>query len=252
MRQPFARTVGQLVPILGLAVVLWAVPAFAIPTLQLDILGGTYDSGTQTIVAQSDPFTLYALLRPDSRNPLSDWYYVSASILPEIGPPGADLGSFVFDGMTIAATADMIYGVPPMESVVTRQGWDRGDLPRHGIFATYFSEFAFQFSPANRAALYNTQDDAGAGPTPDPLGSLYYAAFTVDVSGLDPGYALHFDLYNSKLLRSGDIDITQFAPFSHDAESMPTPIPEPSTLLLLAPAIAGVGLWGHRRAVTRT
>lgn len=216
-------------------------PSHAIPTLQLDIAGGTYDASSETIVSSGDAFTLYAYLIPNKFNSLVDDYYISAAIAPQIGSGGAAIGSFNFDGITINATSDMTYGVPPIESITSLQGWDAGDLEKHGVFPTYFSEFEFQFNSANQISKYNTQDRALAGdPIPTSGTGMYYAAFTVDTSLLGLDYAIHFDLYNTKLKSSGDIDVSQFAKFSHDAESSHQ-VPEPSALLLLG--IGLLGLW---------
>jgi hypothetical protein len=68
--------------------------AYAIPSLQLDIKGGYYDTKTQTVFANSDPFTLYAYLIPDAGAPLADTYYLSAAVVPQVGPVGQNLGSF--------------------------------------------------------------------------------------------------------------------------------------------------------------
>lgn len=239
----------RLKTILAAAGLLLLAPAssYAIPTLQLDIGGGTYDLATETIVASGDPFTLYAYLIPNRRNTLSDTYFISAAVAPKIGPPGADLGSFTFNGTTVNATADMTYGVPPIESITSLQGWDKGDLPKHGIFPTYFSELGFSFSPANQISKYNTAYRAISGDPIDLIfnskGGMYYAAFTVDTSLFDPNYVIHFDLYNTKLLSNGDIDVSQFAPFSHDAET--TSVPEPNTLILLGSGF--LGLWAVKR-----
>lgn len=226
----------------------WSPSVFAVPSLQLDILGGSYDSGTQTIVSSSNQFTLYALLKPTLTNTLSDTYYISAAITPMVAA-NADLGSFQFNGETVDVTGDMVYGVPPLEQIATLQGWDANDLGQHGIYPTYFREFEFQFSTSNRANEYNTQDDAGQGPTADPAGPLYYAAFSVDTSGLSPGYAIHFDLYNTTVRNSGDVDRTGFAPFSHDAQS--ATVPEPSAILLLGSGLMGLGFWGRKFQGTR-
>jgi hypothetical protein len=227
--------------------------AFAIPSLQLDIQGGVYDPVTQTVIATSDSFRGYAYLIPASGSLLTDNYFVSAAVVPQTGPADATLGSFTFNGATVNVTGDMVYGAPPIEAL---QSYDPGDLPRHGIFETYFSEFGFRFSPTDRANAYNTQDHPGQGPTLNPSGSMYFTAFDVNVAGLSNGYAIHFDLYNeafkttrtcigtgqNKVCTStlnGDIDVNTFAPFSHDAQSgsQRHRVPEPPSL-----ALAGLGL----------
>lgn len=218
--------------------VLGCVPleAYAVPTLQLDIAGGGYDHGTETIVTSSDTFTLYALIKPDSKNTLCDTYYISVALTPQVSSSDS-LGSFVFNGTTVNATSDMYYGVPPLEANLS---FDSGDLPTHSIFPTYFREFEFKFDSANRIASYNSQDRAISGGAINTAyasnGGMYFASFNLDVSSLGSGYELHFDLYNSSVKR-GDVDVTKFAPFSHDAET--TSVPEPGTLLLM-----GLGLTG--------
>ncbi|GAB4371725.1 MAG: hypothetical protein Kow00128_19850 [Deltaproteobacteria bacterium] len=219
--------------------------AHAVPSLQLDIGSGVYDWSTQTIVATSNPFTLYALLRETDKNPLSDTYYISAALMPKTVPPGADLGSFTFDGATVNVTEGMVYGVPPVEADGTA-GKDPGDLPKHGIFKTYFSEFSFSFDQSKKAREYDTQDDPGGfqvASGDDPI--LYYMAFNVDVGSLAAGYQIHFDLYNEKVRCSGDYDISAKAPFSHDAES--APVPEPGTMILLGSGLIGIAIFGKRK-----
>ena len=120
--------------------------SFAIPTLQLDIANGTYDYDTDKIVSSSKAFTLYALLIPNSKNPLSDTYYISAAVTPKVGSLESNLGSFRFNGTTINVTSDMTYGMPPLEDIVNLHGWDKGDLQKHSIFPTHFYEFEFSFN----------------------------------------------------------------------------------------------------------
>ena len=237
----------KLISMLICSVFLCCTPVYAIPTLQLDIGGGTYDSVTETIVTNASSFTLYTLLTPkenigseDLAALLADTYYISAAVTPKVETP-VDLGSFEFDGDTIAVTDDLAYGIPPTENDME---FDPHDLNHGDFFPTYFGEFAFQFEAVNTVDAYNAQDDTGQYA--DTLGGTgaYYAAISVDISNLAAGYNLHFDLYNTEFAKKDytDIDIDSFAPFSHDAETRtPTPVPEPATLFLFGTGLLGFG-----------
>lgn len=237
----FSR-VGAVVLTLWLGLV--AGSANAVPTLQLGIAGGIYDESTQTVVSTSPSFELYAYLKPNSGNPLNDTYYLSMAITPQISTP-ANLGSFIFNSTTVNVTSDMIYGNPPIDAFSAT--YDPGDLAPHGVFPTYFKEVEFSFDDDNKSGVFNTQDHPTWGPQ---MGSgMYYNLFSIDTSNLAAGYAIHFDLYNTKLCpkskgscaSSIDTDITQFAPFSHDAQSMTSVVPEPETYAMM---LAGLGLLG--------
>ncbi|MDD2898788.1 MAG: choice-of-anchor N protein [Desulfuromonadaceae bacterium] len=213
--------------------------AFAIPSLQLDVSGGTYDVATETTVANSNVFDLYALLQVSNKTPITERYYISAALTPKTGftTNGIDVGSFSFNGTTINATRDMVYGVPPLE---TNLAFTSGDLSKHNIYETYFAEFSFLFD-ATQVNAYNTIDGSAA------TGMLNQKTFTIDLSNLADGYGIHFDLY-SESTRNGDISIDKFAPFSHDAEGTHiTTVPEPGTVMLFGIGMFGLAIFGKRK-----
>lgn len=227
---------------------LGSMTAHAVPTLQLGIGGGTYDSADQTIVTTSDQFTLYAYARATGAKAIdvNRTHYLAIAVTPQIGPAPVPFGSFVFNGTTYDID-DMTYGNPPFETYLAA---DPGDLASHGIYSTFFLQVAFNFNPAQRTAQINTQTTPGSTPTNVVGGALYYQSFTLDTTNLFSGYNLHFDLYNSKVLQGGDIDVDAFAPFSHDAGTQLTHItevPEPSAFALCGLALAAVGLRRQRR-----
>ena len=218
--------------------------AQAVPVLQLDIGNGTYAGGDEESIVTSDPqFTLYAIGTPSGNvsesELLSTTYYISIALIPQSGPVPVDFGSFVIDGVTYTI-ADMIYGAAPYDAFSNL--FDAGDLSKHGIFETFYLQISFTFDPGDTTGTYNTMDDAGSGPQPGN-GSFFHA-FDIIVSGMLPGFNLHFDLYSTKVVGGGwDVDRDDFAPFSHDART----VPEPGTLGLLGIGLLALGFARRRR-----
>lgn len=230
-----------------LAVAVAPYAASAVPVLQLDIEGGSYDSASETIVTSESSFTVYAYATPQGNTSLDALlgrtHYLSVALTPQTGPADVAAGSFTVNGTTYLATQDMTYGVPPIEANGTA-AHDGGDLGQHEIFETFFVEIPFQFVAGQTSGEYNTQDDAGQGPI---AGSeMLYVAFDVDRAGLPAGYELHFDLYSVQPgQRAGDTDKYDFAPFSHDAGTSP-PVPEPTAALVFAAGLLVVRAAGRR------
>ena len=234
----------------------------AVPLLQLDIVGGSYDMGSETIVSGEDSFVLAALLTPngtvvnedgtiEDADPRIDWlslpYYISIAVTPQTGTD-MTLGTVDFDGDTINVTGDMVYGRPPLDSLLANK-----DLPPHDIFDTYFTETeGFFFDASEVVPTYNTQDRAIDGFMTAESGFSYYLTFSVDVANLDPEYGVHFDLYNLTsdiiIINGGGNentkDIKVFAPFSHDAGTRR--VPEPGTLVLLGMGMLGLAAFRRK------
>lgn len=213
---------------------LGASAALAVPTLQLDIDGGTYVGGTEeSTVTDASPFDLWALGKTTDVDTTID-YYLSIALLPKgqnIGDP-ANLGGVTVNGTALSTLlGDSEYGTPPVESVS-----NGGELGPHGIYDTYYYQIAFSFDGLPTIPSYNVQDDT-AGPAGE---ELFKQVFQIDASSLAAGYGLHFDLYTYGESNGNRTEVTDFAPFSHDAAYCvdgvcePVEVSEPSTLALFS------------------
>jgi hypothetical protein len=218
----------------------------AVPTLQLDIAGGTYDHASETIIASGNPFTLYALLDPSKADPNAN-YFISAAVIPQTAT--THFGSFTVNGTPYSGTlGNMQFGTPPVSEAFP-------DLPSHGIFPTYYAEIPFTFNPNNKATYYDTSLNPG-GFQASATGTLLYQAFTINIGNVPAGYTIHFDLYDEYLKTHPTLaGETDFAPFSHDAQSQestgpgPNPSPAPdggSTVALLGFGLMGLGALRQR------
>lgn len=219
---------NRLSQLLLASVLIPASSLWALPVLQLDILGGTYNTTTETTVAGSDEFTVRALFKGTLTG---DTYYISAAISPGLveSSPVPSFGTVVIDGTTYLPT-DFNYGTPPVDVMDD----EPGNLQPHSIFPTYYLEMAFTFDNLHTVGAYNVQTDATSP------GILYYHDFTVSVAGLSEAYVLHFDLYHEGVKR-GVYGVDYFAPFSKDAESghyPPVLVPDQGSVL----AFLGLGL----------
>ncbi|MDW7773807.1 MAG: choice-of-anchor N protein [Desulfobulbaceae bacterium] len=228
-----------------------ATGAYAIPVLQLDSDPGVYVGGDeQSTVAYSDDFTLYALLDFGNLENYADYnFFISAALIPSPDlTDGMDYGSFIFNGQTINVDTDLLFGTPPAVEIFT----NNNDLPGHGIYDTWYQEFAVDFSSAMLIDAYNVQP----GDDDSSPGQILQLGTSVNIAGLSDELALHFDLYGYRTidrnsLSNGDIiDVRSliFAPFSHDVVTGGggAPVPEPATMLLLGAGLAGLAVIGRK------
>lgn len=208
-----------------------AAVAQGVPSLQLDVSGGTYSSSDETIYNTTDPFTLYALAK--TPNLTGTTYYLSIAVVPtqSSGSTLPGFGSFTLDGTTYNASSGWVFGVPPSDGLIA-------DLPQHGQFPTLFLELSFNVLEGF-ANSYDTQEKPGGFSLYSGSGAkLAYKDFAINTTNLGANYALHFDLYTY----SDGQKLDAFAPFSHDAQTTKQVPDGGATAILLGVVLAGFGV----------
>lgn len=241
MNKILSTLIGSSVFIAG--VTFAVTPAFALPGLQLDILGGTYNSNPseESVVSTANSSTVFAYCDQATNGSGTNCdtnlnYYLSFGLISDNPITNTtNFGSFVFNGVTYNSS-NLSFGTPSDTP---------GGVATHGsIFPTFFGEQQFRFDPTVLRSSINVQPNSGTTPN-SPTGTdngLAYRGFGYDISGLGAGFNLHFDLYNKERGSAA-----AFAPFSHDArtDKNNTTIPEPSAMLALG--LLGGGMFLSRR-----
>jgi hypothetical protein len=241
--------------------------AYALPSLQTNITGGYYDDTTDTIIGgTTGTLNVYGVTPDGDGNEIDTtiYYYVSIAIVPQGTTLDTFFGSFEYNDTTYDSS-NMVFGTPPLDIVpeLMDPNSDTNDLAPHGIFETSFAEEGFMFNTGRTSSGANMQDTPGFDPAANSGGNeLYYMQFNYDATGLEEGFHLHFDLYSSVVRDCsvgrnpncviGDIDVDDFAPFSHDSQSNGDDIccrdiAEPGSLGLMLIGMMGVGASRIRR-----
>ena len=223
----------------------FASPASAIPSLQLGPGTGswTYDGSTQTWVTTDNPLELVATANATTGNGSYAWdaagagnqiAYLVVSAVPMTTFDNFDI-TISNDGGALPMYTSGV-GAPPIE--------DPNSLAPHGIFDTYFEIYQFDFDGAV-TTIGDTQP-GGSG-----VGDGFLETFNVVINS-NGGDALHFDLFtviDDGILALGSGPdktlVSEFAPFSHDAQT--NPIPEPSSALLFSAGMLVAGRAIRRR-----
>ena len=224
------------------AIAAFASSAHALPALQLGPGVGTwnYDTGTQTWVTNTNPFSVNAYANATTGDGQYAWQpagegtqtaYLVISAVPMVTTDVFDV-SVTGDGGALTLV-ESGYGAPPVS--------DPNSLAPHSIFDTWFEVYEFQFN-GPVVQIGNTQPPLG-GATSDG----YSEEISIAINSLDPSSTgVHIDLFTMEGdgILANNTNVERFAPFSHDAQHV---IPEPGSLLLLSLGFAGAGVIRRRR-----
>ncbi len=192
--------------------------AEALPPLQLDILGGKYNSDEGSVYTSQENFSLsaYCLLDNNGQDGCDLDHYISVSVIPK-GTTSADFGSFEVNG-TSYSYDDLTYGEHPLD-----------DEKNNSVYSL-FLEQEFQFDTDMKRKGINVAEDTGTIMDSLNINSefeLAYEVFDIDTSQLKQGFELHFDLYK-KMNNGDDIFAGDFAKFFRNPAANKPPTTNPS------------------------
>lgn len=226
--------------------------AQALPALQLGPgpeAGWAYDAGTQTWVLATGNGTVNAFANADTAGANGSYAWDAAGAGDQIAylvvsaMPSTEAGDGdVFDVTVSNATwYTEGFGTPPIE--------DPNSIAPHGIFATWFEIYEFNF---DGSIVEISDQQPGGGGT----GDGYMESFDITINSLASGTTgVHFDLFTVsddgvlELLSSSRFTVNAFAPFSHDAEfgCCGGEVPEPGPLGLLGAGMIALYIARRRR-----
>ena len=201
--------------------------ASAVPTLQLYLEGSTYDAGTETWILDgtADIARLWVIgnvAGPGGAGMISDVRlavaYDAIGVTPTIQLNSSTTGGY--GGFTDPSTP----ATPTLNHTETGGGipqlTDGSDLPSHGIYGagTDWQEFLLGDFTETDSPIADFID---VFPTDMTLNAGQINVYEISVSGVGEPILLHFDAYDS--VQGTTKARSVFAPFSHDAATVPAP-----------------------------
>jgi len=197
------------IALVALAALAFSQPADAVPPLQVVLLGGSFDSSSETWIGTSDSFDLRVVAAfPGQRSapPIDAWVMVS-TLASESGTITIG-GSSAVAPPSFSIPSSLISHSPAGDPAMVHHFYHIGNLGSTGLVADY-----------------NTDGFGTVGAASNP-------GEQVDLAVAISGYSFaHFDAVGD------DADGTVwFAPYSHDSEF----VPEPGTLSLLGAGLLGL------------
>lgn len=225
--------------------------AHAIPDLQIYIPGATYDTSTETWIINSYDYELWVI---GSNVDIYDVKFAAAVPTDEDGTIDVTWIEGILDETELVSKGPGYEDIPAYEDILSETAYDPDQgisfteygtptmgngksLPGHGVFpSSYYEYWIGDFG------LTDTVNNYIPGDEWSDKASGEIKKFDIHVSGYTWVDIAAYDHY----IHSKNGAKSVFTPFSHDGAGG-TPIPEPSTILLVSAGLLGIWIFRQKR-----